>query len=246
VYNDLVGQVFGIFHNAGNGVFDDAAAETGILRISRSYSGWSIGFIDYDNDGWKDIFSANGDVDNLSTKSKQHDSMFRNVNGKTFTDVSESMGKDFLVPGFQRGAAFADLNGDGFMDIVVTSLGEKPKILLHRRSNGNHWIIFDLKGVRSNRDAIGARIKVTTESGRTLYNHVTTSVGFMSSSDRRVHFGLGKESRVREVEIAWPSGTMQRLDSLHADSVVHIEEPAGKGGQADAAQTRKTGSDGTK
>ena len=228
VYNDLVDQAFGIFHNTGHGVFDDVAAQTGILRISKPYSGWSIGFIDYDNDGWKDIYSANGDVDNLSASSKQHDSMFRNIDGKTFADVSESMGSDFLFLGFQRGSAFVDLNNDGFMDIVVTSLGQKPRILMNRGGNGNHWVMLDLRGVRSNRDAIGAQVKLTTEFGRTLYNHVTTSVGFMSSSDRRVHFGLGKENRIREIEIKWPSGIVQHLDRPQADTILLVEEPASK------------------
>lgn len=235
VYNDLAGQVFGISHNAGNKVFEDVAMQTSILRISKPYSGWSIGFIDYDNDGWKDIFSANGDIDNLSATSKQHDSMFRNIEGKTFVDVSESMGKDFMFLGYQRGSAFVDLNNDGFMDIVVTSLGQKPRILMNRGGNGNHWIMLDLRGVRSNRDAIGAQVKVTMESGRTLYNHVTTSVGFMSSSDRRVHFGLGKENRIREIEIKWPSWIVQRIDRPQADTILRVEEPVNK-----AADSRHT------
>jgi hypothetical protein len=225
IYNDLAGQIFGIFHNAGDGVFDDVAAQTSILKISAPYSGWSMGFIDYDNDGWKDIYSANGDVDNLLPTSKQHDSMFRNINGNTFRDVSDSMSKDFMFLGFQRGSAFADLNNDGFMDIVVTSLGQKPRILLNRAVNRNHWVMLDLKGVRSNRDGIGASIKVITNSGRTLYNQVTTSVGFMSSSDRRVHFGLGNENRIREIEIRWPSGIVQHLEHPRADEILRIEEP---------------------
>jgi hypothetical protein len=225
IYNDLVGQLFGIFHNEGNGVFNDVSTETGIMRISRPYSGWSMGFIDFDNDGWKDIYSANGDVDNLLPTAQQHDSMFRNIQGKSFIDASETMGNDFLAPGFQRGSAFADLNNDGFMDIVVTSLGRKPRILMNRAANGNHWVMLDLQGVRSNRNGIGASIKLTTESGRTLYNHVTTSVGFMSSSDRRVHFGLGKENRIREIEITWPSGIVQRLEHPNADQILRVEEP---------------------
>jgi hypothetical protein len=226
IYNDLAGQIFGIFHNAGNGVFDDVAAQTGILAASRPYAGWSMGFIDYDNDGWKDIYSANGDVDDLLPTAKQHDSMFRNIDGKTFIDVSDSMGKDFLFRGFQRGSAFADLNNDGFMDIVVTSLGRHPRILLNRATTGNHWVMLDLRGTRSNRDGIGAKIKVVTLSGRVLYNHVTTSVGFMSSSDRRAHFGLGKEGRIREIEINWPSGIVQRLENPAADRILRVEEPA--------------------
>jgi len=111
------------------------------------------------------------------------------------------------------------------MDIVVTSLGEKPRILMNNALNGNHWIMFDLRGHRSNRDGIGAQIEVVTGSGRTLYNHATTSVGFMSSSDRRVHFGLGKEQSIKSAEIRWPSGIVQTLDHLAVDQIAKIEEP---------------------
>jgi hypothetical protein len=114
--------------------------------------------------------------------------MFQNLDGKTFSDVTHQMGPDFGFMGYQRGSAFVDLNNDGFMDLVVISLGERPRILMNNALIKNHWIMFDLRGHKSNRDGIGARIKVVTGSGRSLYNHVTTSAG--SSSDRRAHFGL--------------------------------------------------------
>jgi hypothetical protein len=136
------------------------------------------------------------------------------------------MGPDFNALGYHRGSAFVDLNNDGFMDIVVTGLGEKPRILRNNALNQNHWLLFDLRGHTSNRDGIGARIKITTASGRTLYNHATSSVGFMSSSDRRVHFGLGKETLVSYVEIFWPSGISQRLQQVRADQILKVEEPS--------------------
>ena len=191
-YNDLMGQGWGLFRNQRGRLFRYLSAETRILRLSDPYSGWSGGFVDYDNDGWKDLFSANGDVDNLVPAASQHDTMFRNEQGKEFLDVSQELGKDFLRVGFQRGSTFADLNNDGFPDLVVTSLNQKPRILLNSADNGNHWLTLQLSGRQSSRDAIGAKIKVTTASGRTLYNHVTTSVGLLSSSDPRVHFGLGR------------------------------------------------------
>ena len=227
VYNDLAGQVFGLFRNVGGHSFDDVTRQTHLQALSLPLSGWSMGFIDYDNDGWKDIYSANGDVDNFAPNSKQRDTMFKNVDGKSFVDVSEQMGPDFRPLGFQRGSAFGDLNNDGFLDIVVTSLGQRPRILMNNALNGNHWLLFDLQGHRSNRDAIGARIKVVTASGRTLYNHVTTSIGFMSSSDRRVHFGLGAETTVKNVEVRWPSGIVQNLGPISVDQIAKIEEPAG-------------------
>lgn len=225
VYNDLAGQVFGIFKNDMGKSFSDSTWATRLGELSRSLSGWSIGFVDYDNDGWKDIYSANGDVDNLIANSRQHDTMFRNSDGKTFTDVTEQMGPDFLLSGYQRGSAFVDLNNDGFMDLVVTSLGERPRILMNNALTGYHWVMFNLRGHKSNRNGIGARIKVVTGLGRTLYNHVTTSVGFMSSSDRRAHFGLGIESKLAHVEILWPSGILQRIEHPSVDRILTVEEP---------------------
>src|SRR5205085_12408793 len=117
------------------------------------------------------------------------------------------------------------LNNDGFMDLVVTSLNQKPRILFNSGDNGAHWLLIQPTGHKSNRDAIGAKFKLTTPAGRTLYNHVTTSVGFMSSSDRRVHFGLGPETRIASVEIRWPSGAVQILKDVKADQLLSVDEP---------------------
>ena len=217
VYNDLASQVFGLLRNDDGKSFTDITQSSRLAALSHEFSGWSIGFVDFNNDGWKDIYSANGDVDNISDTSKQHDTMFQNHDGKTLSDVSREMGPDFGTVGYRRGSAFVDLNNDGFMDIVVTALGEKPRILMNNAIVKNHWIMFDLRGHKSNRDGIGATIKVVTASGRALYNHVTTSVGFMSSSDRRAHFGLGSEPAIDHVEIRWPSGIVQRIDRPVAD-----------------------------
>ena len=151
--------------------------------------------------------------------------MFENVEGKTFVDVSAQMGPDFLRKGYQRGSAFGDLNNDGSMDIVVTSLNETPRILMNSGESGNHWLMLSLTGHKSARDAVGAKIKVTTASGRVLYNHVAISVGFMSSSDKRVHFGLGGETKVASIEIRWPSGVLQVLKDVAADQFLKIDEP---------------------
>ena len=226
VYNDLSGQIFGLFRNDQGKSFDDVSQTSNIATLSRPFSGWSIGFVDYDNDGWKDLYSANGDVDDVRDNSKQHDTMFRNENGTKFSDVSANMGKDFNPLGYHRGSAFVDLNNDGNMDLVVTALGEKPRILLNGGLSKNHWMMFDLRGHLSNRDGIGAKLKIRTASGRELYNHATTSVGFMSSSDRRVHFGLGRETSVETVEIRWPSGVIQVLNAPPIDRILKVEEPA--------------------
>jgi hypothetical protein len=225
-YSDLQAQIHGLFRNEGGESFRYMSPIMNIQKLSRMRSGWSNAFVDYDNDGWKDIYSSNGDVDYIGDNSEQHDTIWRNLDGKTFTDVSESLGADFLRLGFQRGSAVVDLNNDGFPDLVVTSLNAKPRIMLNSADNRHSWLMVEAVGRQSSRDAIGTKIKVTTGSGRTLYNHLTTSVGFMSSSDKRVHFGLGNDDKIQSVEIQWPSGKTQRLTDVRVNQFLKVEEPA--------------------
>lgn len=224
VYNNLKGQIWGLLQNKED-AFQYVSTSSGIRRLSAKYSGWSIGFLDYNNDGWKDLFSANGHFDYPGSDTKQHDTLFENENGRAFVDVSEELGKDFLHQGYQRGAGFGDLNNDGFPDLVVTSLNESPRILMNSADNGNHWILLNLIGTYSARDAIGASVKLITQSGRVLYNRVSISVGLMSSSDKRVHFGLGRETGIKSIEILWPRGTKQVLHNTKADQILTIHEP---------------------
>ncbi len=143
---------------------------------------------------------------------------------RRFVTSSARLGADFLFSGYQRGAAFGDLNNDGALDLVVTSLNAPPRILMNSGVAGAHWLIVDAQGTKSNRDAIGAKMMLVTASGRKLYNHVTTAQGFLSSADRRVHFGLGQEKAIRMLEVTWPTGVVQRVQLPKPDQILHIIE----------------------
>lgn len=224
-YNDLATQVFALFAGDRGTSFRYVSFPTGLGRLSYRFGGWGAGFIDYDNDGWKDLYSANGDVDYLGDNASQSDTMFRNLDGKTFADASTAMGADFRRRGFHRGSAFVDLNDDGALDIVVTGLNERPRVLVNAGTPRADWLVLDLQGTRSSRDAVGAKVTLTTASGRVLHNHVSVSTGLMSSSDRRVHFGLGAEGAVVSVSIRWPSGQVQALTGVKANQVLRVREP---------------------
>lgn len=225
VFNDLTGQVWGLFRNLRGKSFRYVSGATGLGPLSMPYSGWGLALFDYNNDGWKDLYSANGDVDTLRPNAAQPDTLFENVDGKRFTNASSRMGPHFERKGFQRGAAIADLNNDGAMDLVVTSIGRRPAILLNKPQPNRHWLMLRLIGVKANRDSIGARVTVTLPSGRTLHDWVSPSTGFLSSSDPRVHFGLAGESRAASVEVRWPGGGAVTVKDVKADQIFTIHEP---------------------
>lgn len=224
----MFGNTFPIYRN-NDKEFDDVTEPSGIASSSRRLTAWGVGAFDFDNDGNKDLFVAGGAIlDNelevLHRPALLPDAIFRNTGNFKFSDVSSTAGSAILVPRLHRGAAFGDLNNDGRIDVVVNSIDGKPQVLMNRTANPGHWILLKLVGTKDNRDGIGTRIKITTAEG-IQFNHVTTAVGYSSSSDKRVHFGLGTAPVIDKIELAWPSGVKQVLTSVKADQILEVVEP---------------------
>lgn len=224
----MFGEGFPIYKNLGDGQFQDVTAAAGMSAMTSRLTAWGAGAFDFDNDGYKDLFTANSDIlDNAMEVAHRPfalpNGLFRNKGNLTFEDLSQKAGPSFSVPAPHRGAAFGDLNNDGKIDIVVTVLNGPPKILMNRTQNKNHWIILKLIGVKSNHDGLGTKIKITTALG-SQYNQVTTTVGYNSSSDKRVHFGLGSAAIVDTIELIWPRGIKQVLKNVKADQILNVTE----------------------
>ncbi|HUB80751.1 MAG TPA: CRTAC1 family protein [Bryobacteraceae bacterium] len=225
MYNDT----FQLFHNTGaQPAFDNVTARTGLATATRSLTGWGAGLFDFDNDGFKDIFTSCAHFPGLDAVLAGNTSLpvmvFRNEGGR-FRDVSKDAGADFQTPGQYRGAAFADFDNDGRVDVVVSSVDGPARLYRNVTPDAGHWLALHLTGTKSNRDGIGAKVAVTLPDGTRLYNHCTTSVGYASSSEPLVRFGLGRQSSAKQIEIRWPSGQVQELHEVAADRVVHVREP---------------------
>ena len=219
----LSNETFPVFRNLGRGLFSDVTYPSRAGTLTLPASGWSTGIFDFDNDGWKDVFVAAGDVqDNTesfsSRKARQQNLLLLNDGRGAFRAAFTG------PPALNRGVAFGDFDRDGRVDAVITRLNEPPVLLRNITSSDNHWIAFKLIGTSSNRDAIGARVTVKT-AGLVQVNHVTASVGYACSSDLAVHFGLGPHARADRVEIEWPSGMRQSLENVPAGSYVSVREP---------------------
>jgi hypothetical protein len=191
-------------------------------------------FLDYDNDGWKDLLITQGhDLDTIQLtfpdlRYKEPMLLVRNT-GKGFVDVSAQAGDIFQKAWVGRGLAIGDIDNDGRLDAVVTSNDGALYVLHNASQTQNHWLTLELVGHQSNRDAIGAEVKVLTAKG-SQWATVTTAGSYLSSSDKRVHFGLGFETLVEQIEILWPSGIRQTLKDIRGDQILQVQEPAAKAG----------------
>jgi hypothetical protein len=227
----LAGESFPLFRNMGKGLFQDATHRSRLAPMVAARSGWGNGLFDFDNDGWKDLFTANAHVNDVIEKFEANayrlpNSVFRNAGDGTFTDASNASGLAAGEARPHRGAAFGDVDGDGRVDVVVSALGAPAELWSNRSPDAGHWLAVRLIGTKSNRDGIGAVVKVTAGSDprwRQQFNTMTTAVGYASSSAGPVHFGTGAAALV-QVEVWWPSGVVQVLPDVRSDQLLTATE----------------------
>src|SRR5712692_3004353 len=221
-----------LYRNDGNLAFTDVAFAAGVGQITIPYLGWGTGCVDLDNDGWPDLFVVNGhvypQVDSLAAgaKYRQRKLVFLNRQNGTFADISNSVGPAVTIPQPSRGAAFGDLDNDGRIDVVVENIDGLPMVLHNETTISNHWITFQLVGTRSNRLALGAKVRVVAGSLSQI-DEVRSGGSYLSQNDLRLHFGLGPADKVDRVEVRWPSGSTQTLQNLASDRFYIVKEGEG-------------------
>jgi hypothetical protein len=226
---DLADQMYALYRNNGDGTFAYETYSSGLGRITRTHSGWGFRFFDYDNDGYKDLLIVQGhDMDNIELtfpnfRYREPMLLARNT-GHGFVDVSKDAGSIFAEPWVGRGLAVGDIDNDGRLDAVITTNHGPAYVLRNDTATQNHWLTLELIGHKSNRDAIGAEVKLVMPQG-VQFATVTTAGSYLSSSDKRVHFGLGSHSMATRIEISWPSGVHQILQNVKSDQILRVDEP---------------------
>ena len=221
-----------LYENSGSGLFTDVSHAVGIAQGGAPYLGWGVGFVDFDNDGLLDIFFANGhvypDIDGhgMGTTYLQRKQLFRNLGNKRFRNITDEVGGGLLLKKSSRGAAFGDYDNDGDLDVLVLNLNDRPTLLRNETPGTNHWVTIRLVGTKSNRDGIGARIRIDA-GGRMQTAEVRSDGSYLSHNDLRAHFGLGRADRLQALEIRWPSGRVDTAQQLVADRFYVAQE--GKG-----------------
>jgi hypothetical protein len=229
VVTDLASQMYALYRNNDDGTFTYDSYPSGIGRMTMAHSGWGVRFIDYDNDGWKDLLITQGhDLDtiqlNFPNLHYREPMLLARNTGQKFVDVSSQSGDIFQKAWVGRGLALGDIDNDGRLDAVVTGNDGALYVLHNATPTQNHWLALLLIGHKSNRDAIGAEVKITTAKGIQMAT-VTTAGSYLSSSDKRVHFGLGSE-KTANVEIRWPSGVRQTIKNVAPDQILRVDEPS--------------------
>jgi len=225
-------QLARVYQNQGDQTFEDATFRSKIAYSTYHISTFGTRFMDYDNDGARDLFMANGHVlDNIEryhadTQYAEPKLMFRNTGRGIFENVSDRLGPDFQLPCVSRGAAIADFDNDGDLDILINNNGQRPQLLRNDGGNANHWLEILLMGTKSNRDGVGARVKISV-GDLVLYDQRKGGMSYQSAQDPRLHFGLGQHSTIDAVEIAWPSGLVTKLSNLKSDQIVAVKEGTG-------------------
>lgn len=209
-----------IYKNSGAGYFEEMSARMGLATASGQYASWSGNFFDFDHDGYGDLFISNGHPHRLIG---MEDLLLINDQGRRFVNVSHLLGPDFQEKYVSRGAAAGDYDDDGDIDLLVMNVNARPRLLRNDGGNRRHWMMINLIGTESNRDAIGSRIRLTV-GDRTQYRWRVSSSGYLSQGDYRVHFGLGDHSRVDRIEIRWPSGKISILEDIEANQVITVTE----------------------
>ena len=232
VVTHLDTQLARFYQNVGDGAFDDATFRSKLGYATFHMSGFGTRFFDYDNDGTRDLFMANGHVlDNIEryhadTKYAEPKLMFRNNGRGIFENVSDQLGPDFVAPKVSRGAAVADFDNDGNLDILISNNGAAPQLLRNDGGNANHWLEILLIGTKSNRDGVGARVKLTA-GDLVLYDQRKGGMSYQSAQDPRLHFGLGGRTKIDTLEIIWPSGMTTKVANIKADRIIAVEEGNG-------------------
>ena len=235
VVTDLANQRYALYRNAHDGSFVYATMSSSLGRITMPHSGWGVRFFDYDNDGWKDLLVAQGhDLDtveltNPNLRYREAMLLLHNAHGD-FVDESSESGEVFTRAWVGRGMAIGDLDNDGRLDAVVTTNDGAAHVLHNETAGSNHWLMLNLVGHKSNRDGIGASVEIETAGGK-QYATATTAGSYLSSSDKRVHFGLGKSAEAAKIVIRWPSGIVQTLEKVKGDEILRVDEP-GRGSAA--------------
>ncbi|MGD0270068.1 MAG: CRTAC1 family protein [Candidatus Sulfotelmatobacter sp.] len=234
IISNFANQMVSLYHNEGNGLFVDEAPQSEVGRATLVTLGFGCFFFDYDNDGWPDIFVADGHIEDqiehvqkrVSYAEPAH--LFHNLGGGKFQEVTAQMGQAFAAPRVARGAAYADIDNDGFLDVLVTT-NAGPAYLFHNEGGSNHSLRLKLVGTKSNRDGIGAVVRVTSgnNSKDKQSKMLRSGSSYLSQSELVLTFGLGAETKADSVEIQWPSGAVDKLSNVNASQTVTVEE--GKG-----------------